>query len=282
MLHIKSDDPSKMNDSSKSHDISGIMKKKVVFVSGESSMSEVVVQMRDLNISSVLVIDHLLDVVGIITERDIVQKFTLLDVENKLRAKAFAVMTRPLVMARLDHLYEDIRNLFLKHKIRHYPVTHGGTKTHDIMGIVTVTDLAASWLSSRPHQESGIIHQQGQSVVILGVEAHKVIYFKLFKALSMEPIIDGDDDGLVRKALDGKMPALLDLDGLGVETIKRYLIAFKGHCQRVLLVSSDIKLVEPLKKVMNAEIFQVALKPLDISAVLRFLTSFDAQESQRP
>lgn len=256
------------------------MKKRVVFVPGEMPMSEVVMQMKDLNISSVLVVDHLTEVVGIITERDIVQKFTLLDLKNKLASKAFTVMNRPLVVARLDHLYGDIRTLFLKHKIRHFPVTQGGHKAHEIVGIVTVTDLAAGWLNSTPTQESLPAKIPERFIVVMGLEVNRLLYSKLFKALSIEPIIDGDNDGLVRRALELQIPAVLDLDGMGLEDIKRLLSGLKGHHEPVLLLSSDGKLVEPLKKAMNTQIFQVAMKPLDVSEVLRLLNRFDASKNK--
>jgi CBS domain-containing protein len=272
--------PNQSQKKTKSDELNCLWKRRVIFVPGETSMSEVVLQMKDLNISSVLVIDHLSDVVGIITERDIVQKFTLLDLKNKLSSKAFAVMSRPLIMARIDHLYEDIRTLFLQHKIRHFPVTQGGHKASDIVGIVTVTDLAAGWLNSAPKQESVPFKGQDRFIIVVGLEANKKLYSKLFKALSIEPIIDGDNELLVRRAIESKNPVILDLDGMGLEDIKRHLTDLKGHVEPVLLLSSDGKLVEPLKKVLNAQIFQVALKPLDVSEVLRLLNRVDSSKNK--
>ncbi len=214
--------------STRSDGIKGLMKRRVVFVSGESSMAEVVTQMRDLSISSVLVVDQLLEVVGIITERDIVHKFTLLELKGKLNSKAFAMMNRPVMMARLDHLYDDVRKYFLEQKIRHFPVTKAGQKASDIVGMITVTDMALAWLSAAPGQHF-LPTIKSQIVIVVGEDSNRQLYTKLFKALSIEPLVHADNEMLIKMAIELNIPAVVDLDGLEIEEIKRILARLKGH-----------------------------------------------------
>jgi CBS domain-containing protein len=239
-------------------------------------MSEVVTQMRDLNISSVLVLDHVHEVVGIITERDIVHRFTLLDLKHKLNSKAFAVMSRPVVMARLDHLFEDVRQFFSEKKLRHFPISSGGTHANDVLGIVTVTDLAAAWLQYG-YVKQGATGASEMIVVVVGQPESRELYGKLLKALSIEPVLDADNELLIRRAIDFQLPVILDLDGIEVNTSKTLLQRLKGHSRPVLLLTSHENLVEPLRRVFNLDVFQVVLKPLEVAEVMRLLSRVDVK-----
>ena len=258
----------------------GLLKRQVVFVPGETLMRDVVAQMRDQNISSVLVLNPEQEVVGLITERDIVQKFTLLEVDDKLNAKANAVMSRPIEMARLTHLEEDVRYLFSQKHFRHFPVTTSGTRAVDIIGMMTVTDLAGAWLRTAKGEE---VAKYVQPLVIVSRDAiQRGNYTQLFRALQFEPIEDDDTAGLVSRAIAERIPVVIDLDGMGVDAARRYLASLREHRSCVLVLSSVPQLVAPLRSLMANPQRTVALKPLDVAQILRFLSQVRVKAARIP
>jgi CBS domain-containing protein len=244
-----------------------LLQNRVVFLPGETSMRDVIQTMRDRNISSVLItdLDHMVS--GIITERDIVQKFTLLEVPDKLTAKANAVMTRPVMMARVSHLYQDIIGLFRSRGFRHFPVTSSGNHEKNVIGIMTVTDIAGAWLSA--HSKSVYSGQKSPLVIICGDSKQTEIYEQLFSQLGLAPEIQGLPEDLLDEAMDRRLPILLDIDQIGLDKAKRYLSKVRKHESVLVLLSSDTKLVQALKDHLHGPLMSVCLKPLDISQILR-------------
>ncbi len=272
-------DPSGRSKKPKSEELKQMLRRRVIFVTGETPMGEVVTQMRDLNISSVLVIDQNHEVVGIITERDIVQKFTLLELKGKLAAKAMAVMSRPVIMVRLESIFEDMRKLFVEKRLRHFPITLGGTHVNDILGMITVTDLALAWMTSG-QANAGALRLEELVVVVVGIGDTRDLYSKLLKALSIRPVLDAENDILIRRAIEQKLPVILDMDGLPMDDLKKLLQKLKNHTHPVLMLTSQPNLIEPLRKVLNLDVFQVVLKPLEVAEILRLLARVDAQKFQ--
>lgn len=106
----------------KAIDLKKVINSKLLFVSHKSTIRETVLLMRQEQKSSVLVFDDQDKVVGIVTERDIVQKFTPIDYELKSDMLINTLMTRPVKFVRLAFLYEDMNRLHLQHGLRHFPL----------------------------------------------------------------------------------------------------------------------------------------------------------------
>ena len=242
----------------------------VVFVDAESTMNEVVLLMRDHNISCVLVSNHEKLVLGIITERDIVQKFTILPQADKMLAKAGAFMTRPIHFARLNHLEEDMRDLLLKQRVRHFPISVNGKQTvEDVFGIMTVTDLARSVLLGKAIEQKKI--DRREIVVISQSPLQSENYKKIFEALHYE-IVHGQDIGsLFEYARQNDRPILCDLDGMATPEAKLQLQRLKGFSGTFILLSSYDNLVEQLKPVLGGAHHHVSKKPLNMSMLLKLL-----------
>lgn len=247
-----------------------LIKRHLVFVEAEQTMTDVVATMRDHNISSVLVLNRDRDVVGIVTERDIVQKFTLLEKEEKLRASVAAFMTRPVAFARLTHLEEDVRDMLFQKRLRHFPVSDGSVHEKDILGMLTVTDMSRAYLKSTQNFKNELIKE---SVVIVSRDAAtRQRYQKLFEALNFTVVTGGDIDLLVQRALSYAHPIVFDVDGLSLDETKKDLAQLKKHRGVFIVLSSQAQLVEPLKKLLDNDLHCVAQKPLDISYILLLLS----------
>ncbi|MCM3668740.1 DUF294 nucleotidyltransferase-like domain-containing protein [Mesobacillus maritimus] len=114
--------------------VQDVMVENLVTVAPEVSAQEVAVKMSEGRSSSVLVMDGG-KLVGIITERDIVQRVVAKGKSFGVAARE--VMTeRPRTISRFAYYYEAISEMLLT-GIKHLPVVDGG-KT---VGIVTLSDL---------------------------------------------------------------------------------------------------------------------------------------------
>lgn len=246
-----------------------LIRRRLVFVEAERTMTEVVGTMRDQNISSVLVLNKDRLVAGIVTERDIVQKFTLLDKDQKLASSVAAFMTRPVQFARLAHLEDDVREMFFNRHVRHFPVSAGSVQEKDILGMLTVTDMTAAYLKSSKTMK--ITLKEEPLIIVSSNEATRMRYKTLFEALKFTVTTGSDSDRLVGQALDHRMPIVFDIDDLPLDVAKKELAKLKLHRGVFIILSSQPTLVEPLKKLLDNELHCVALKPLDISYILLLL-----------
>lgn len=244
--------------------------KSVVFIDSEATMEEVVLSMRDHNISSVLVTNRDKHVVGIITERDIVQKFTLLPQADKMSAKAGAFMNRPVHFVSLHQLESDVKKLLQDHHLRHFPISlNGGTQSSDILGIITVTDLARNYLMQKDRQEAA--QAKHEIVIACHGERQRSHYKLLFQALNFQVVEGPEASRLFSYATDHGRPVLCDLDGLPVSEAQKQLRLLKDFKGTFILLSSHDELVERLRPSLEAGNHHIARKPLDMSLILKIL-----------
>jgi CBS domain-containing protein len=127
-----------------------LIPKPVFFVDVSMSIDETLRCMIKNRISSVLVCNKN-DVCGIVTERDVIRKIVLLEIERKYDHKINTVMTRNVEFVRHDHIYEDIVRLHVEKKRRHFPVLKGDAPLRsNVVGMITVTDICRAYLSQAP------------------------------------------------------------------------------------------------------------------------------------
>ncbi len=256
-----------------------LIKRRLIFVEAEQSMVDVVTTMRDQNISSVLVLNRDRLVAGIVTERDIVQKFTLIEKPEKMAVSVAAFMTRPVSFARLSHLEDDVRDMFFQRRLRHFPVSEGSSHESQIIGMLTVTDMTAAYLQSTKTMKVKVILEP--LVIIAGNETARTRYKTLFEALKFTVITGVQIDRLMKQASDYKYPIVFDIDDFPIELVKKELAKLKVHKGVFILLSSQQALVDPLKKMLDSDVHFVALKPLDISYILRLLSSLQDSQAEK-
>lgn len=247
-----------------------LVKRHLIFVDAEQTMSDVVAIMRDNNISSVLVLNQARIVTGIVTERDIVQKFTLLEKQEKLQASVAAFMTRPVFFARLAQLESDVQTMFFKKRLRHFPVTADTLHEKDVIGMLTVTDMSGGYLRALGRTRQAV--SKGSLYIVAEDSATRQRYQTLFTALNFHVVTGADLERVMQEALASGEPIVFDVDGLQLEEGKKALTKLREHRGIFILLSSQPNLVEPLKKLLTSEQHCVALKPLDISYILLLLT----------
>jgi len=113
--------------------------KDVKTISPDETVKDAAVLMNKYSIGSLVVVDSKKKIVGIVTERDIMQKVTA---PNKLAGKVLVedIMSNKLITIDANELLDDAVYLMIKNKIKKLPVTDN----NELVGIVTATDIVAN------------------------------------------------------------------------------------------------------------------------------------------
>ena len=113
--------------------------KDVRTIAPEDTVKEAADLMNRHSIGSLVVVDSKKKLVGIVTERDILQKVTA---QNKLAGKVLVedIMSNKLITIDANELLDDAVYLMIKNKIKKLPVI----ENNELVGIVTATDIVAN------------------------------------------------------------------------------------------------------------------------------------------
>lgn len=112
--------------------------KHVKTISSSSSIKDAAKKMNDSDIGSLIVVDGK-KLVGILTERDILEKVTALD-KTASRVLVSAIMTPKVITTKPDDFIDDAVYLMIKNKIKKLPVVEEG----ELVGMITSTDIVAN------------------------------------------------------------------------------------------------------------------------------------------
>ena len=135
-----------MEKENKLRKVSGVMNRSVKRVRKDTSMRKVVETMAENKISCVVVTESRKPL-GVITERDILKKVVLknLDVD---KTKAEQVMSKKLVTVTPENDLVPTGRLMKKRKVRRFPVINNNK---NLVGIVTETDILEGIISLVKH-----------------------------------------------------------------------------------------------------------------------------------
>jgi len=115
--------------------VEDFMNSSVITVSEDTSVQQIARIMVDNSISSMMVVDQQEQLIGIITEKDIVQRVVAQGVNGEL--KAIDIMTKkPHIISRNDYYYE-VLSAFYKNGVKHLPVV----EDNRLVGVVTLSNL---------------------------------------------------------------------------------------------------------------------------------------------
>lgn len=108
----------------------------LVYTSPVTTVAEAARRMAQHNIGSMLVIEHGRRLVGIFTERDLLQRVVVKNKDPET-TKIGNVMTRDVIVVASDTPRDEVRQMMEKHHIRHIPVSDG----HQILGVISLRDV---------------------------------------------------------------------------------------------------------------------------------------------
>ncbi|NRR20252.1 CBS domain-containing protein [Brevibacillus sp. MS2.2] len=113
-----------------------IMTKDVATVTIKDNVYEVACKMRDWNVGVIPVVDEKEDVIGVITDRDIVIRGLAEKHEGSTATEV--VMTRDIILGQPGMTVDEAAKVMAQHQIRRLPVVEKGK----LVGIVALADMA--------------------------------------------------------------------------------------------------------------------------------------------
>ena len=256
--------------------MSELMNPNVSFISTEAKVREGVELMAKKEISSVLVTNAEELVVGILTERDIVRKITLLDVADKLDRSVGTVMTRPIFFVHLENLNKEIIHLHLQHRVRHFPVLSAEPPLmKNVIGIVSVTDFLRQFiLPTREKSSHEQLLPKPQLGILAGSQKLAQEYFSTFAALGFQSEYISDFHKAYTRYAEAKKfpPILFDLDGYKETELKQLIPITRKYRGPLILTTSNPSFSRIYSKHIHSEQQIIALKPLDVAYLHWLLT----------
>jgi CBS domain-containing protein len=120
--------------------ISDIMIKQVITVNSDYTVKHAASIMNRAGIGCLIVLDNK-EIVGILTERDILKRVVAIAKDPE---KTFVreVMSTPVFVVESDISLEDAIELMFRHKIKKLPVAEKREGKDELIGLVTLTDIA--------------------------------------------------------------------------------------------------------------------------------------------
>lgn len=120
--------------------IAEIMSKKTETIEESASVQQVAIKMKDKNVSSLIVVDSLGNSKGLVTERDVVRKVCIKDVDTR-KVIIKEIMSLPLITINPNDSPSTAIDIMLQHNIRHLIVVDNTREINKPIGIVTPRDL---------------------------------------------------------------------------------------------------------------------------------------------
>ena len=237
----------------------------IVLVREDMTLNLAIGLMVKNGVSSILVHNENREITGMITERDVVRKFTLLDHDHKRTARVQTVMTRPVRFVQLQNLRREVLDLARKEGLRHFPVLNGQEPHLDnLVGMLTVTDFSRAFLHSYS-DDRGMISVPPPDIVVIGHDVEKTRDLrKLVQEFGYECLPDNDPEILLEMAATDRLGVIFDLDEMGTIEGEHLIRLAKKHPGMLLLLTSSEKLVHPFEKHLNPMHQRIGLKPMDL------------------
>lgn len=248
-----------------------IIKKAVVSVYSEATMEEAINAMLENEVSSILIRDENEVVVGILTERDIVRKFTMLEVEDKFQRKVSTMMTRPVVYVGCERPFRQAAQLFLKNNIRHFPIVEDIRNPKEVMGIISIADIVRRNLQPLVKQK-GSKKRRLQVALIARSKGKWDRHILFFKDAGIDLIRYQSFNDLYDPNRRNHSPLLFDLDGLEGGENQKIISAALKYPGLTIFTSSNPLTVQTYRKYLKEGFNHIAIKPLDLSFIMFLLT----------
>jgi len=117
-------------------DVKDVMVKEVITVNPDTKIRDAV-ELMNKNEIGCLVVTRKGKPVGIMTERDVLKKIVCQS-RNPEQTRVSEIMSKPLIVGRVDMDWREAAKLMLDHDIKKLPILDG----EKLVGLVTLTDIA--------------------------------------------------------------------------------------------------------------------------------------------
>jgi len=244
------------------------IQKNIISIKEDVTVANTVEMFVSSKVSSVLITDQNDLVVGILTERDIVRKFTLIDVKDKLTRCVNTIMGRGVKFVSPDSIVEDVLNLHLEFGMRHFPVSKKSNPLiSEVEGIVSVSDILRSFLkeSARKTIDARKIETPIRVALVAKNEAIFQSHLSSFKGFPIGFTMVRDLSTFVKVNGSEKYQILVDFDGFSQkELIELIPLVGQYRGNKILAMSHPAMAVQLQKMIAtNDRNLKVCMKPID-------------------
>ncbi|HZQ01506.1 MAG TPA: CBS domain-containing protein [Reyranella sp.] len=123
----------------------------VFTVTPGTTVAQISQQLSTRRIGSVLVVDRLDQVAGIVSERDLVQAIAT-NGKQAMEMQAAEVMTRDVVTCDPDDSIDHVMELMTRGRIRHLPVVQRG----ELLGLISIGDVVKARLEETRYETEAL------------------------------------------------------------------------------------------------------------------------------
>ena len=251
----------------------------VAFVHQDALIQDAVQDMIAKGISSILVEDSIGHIVGIVTERDIVRKFTLLDMQDKLTRTVGTIMTRPVEFVQVKDFHKQIVKLHLERRIRHFPVLSAKEPLKEnLVGIVSITDVARNYMMAelgrkKSDTRANVPIKKAQVGIIASTRTLVNTYIDIFNSLGFETMEVTDILKFAGSADAAAKTLIMDLDGFSDQKTHEMIPTAVKSKVFLVMTTSQPALVPIFKRYIDRDHQEISMKPIDISYLSWLLQS---------
>jgi CBS domain-containing protein len=260
-------DPKDAAEEKSPHEIGlHIINSDVIVIDQSTAIKDAIETMIETGSSSVLVHDQEQVIVGIVTERDIVRKFSLLDLAGKLDKPVNTLMTRPVLFARGKTLKADVIRMHLRYKLRHFPVlSHDEATCDNLMGIMSVTDILKSFFDPKTEDIAVSEDLFIGKLFLVGTTRDVDSYKEIFRELKYDVVHYPNAHGFFKSQFNSLPPVLIDIDSYAYEELKSLVAPLRAYPGPSLLVTRNPSLVPVFSAFRKRKHHKIFMKPIDIS-----------------
>lgn len=237
-------------------------------------------EMNEKGISCVLLANADRRVAGILTERDVIRRLTLLDLADKLERPVITIATREVLFADADNLHESVVRLHFEKHVRHFPVLRGDEPLLDnVVGIVTVTDIIRHYLRLDLAAEEKAAAAAREAPpprplpVICRSPKQMGLYQRSFASAGFVPTRVDDPDRFFRDHRGGELPLVFDFDGYPKAELSRLVVQAQKYPGHLILTVSNAAVVNLFRPYLDKRRQTIATKPFDAAYLTWLLTS---------
>ena len=237
-----------------------------------TSIAQTLKLMTDRNISSILLHNNEEFITGIFTERDVIRRICLLDLNEKLERPILTVSTREVFFADHKQLHESLVRLHFEKKIRHFPVLEGG-KPHlsHLIGMVTVTDVIRYFLALDVRTElaqrplSKHTPSPARPLPIICHTAEMLQFYKdAFSPINLAPYRIEDLPQFFDDYRQRTEPLVFDFDGFPQKTLSHLVVKVTSYAGHLIMTTTNPAIVSSFRPYLEKNRQTIAAKPLDL------------------
>lgn len=243
-----------------------------------TSIAKTIQMMVDRNISSILLHNDQKEITGILTERDVIRRVSLLDAREKLERAVYTVSTREVFFADEADLHESLVRLHFEKKIRHFPVLRGNRAIlSKLVGMVTVTDVIRYFLALdikteqfqrmqavHAHQQYNEPSRTFQLPVVCHTAGMMQSYIDAFTPIGITPYRIEDLEKFLAEHRDQQVPLVFDFDGYLNRILSGLIVKVTAYTGHLIMTTSNPGIVASFRPYLNKQHQTIAIKPLDV------------------